>query len=217
MPRPGLRCRGTCPALRARNGHIRTMSNGLSGRWACPAVRAGMGHVRVGGQRWVGRGGCAEVGTQGWVRRGGAGLLAGCARTTARRRRRDLLGGHYKGKGDLDIGLPGTDGARTIDDGEQVAEGIGEAVVQPVSDNDSCSGYGIEQEILGPGLIHQFIVRRPARLLSSGWGIIGSEFDVPATWPVVLPGNCPGQLWRGKGRDLRNRAAVCGRQGQGMY
>jgi hypothetical protein len=54
-------------------------------------------------------------------------------------------------------------------------------------------------------------------LLSSRWGIIGSEFDVPATWPVVLPGNCPGQLWRGKGRDLRNRAAVCGRQGQGMY
>lgn len=146
-----------------------------------------------------------------------AGLLAGCASTSARRRRGDLLCRHYEGQRDLDVGLSGTDGARAFGDGEQVAEGIGEAVVQAVTDNYPCSGYGIEQEILGPGQIHQFIVRRPARLLSSGWGIIGSEFDVPATGPVVLPGNCPGQLWRGKGRDLRNRAAVCGRQGQGVY
>ena len=117
-----------------------------------------------------------------------AELLAGCARIPALGRRRDRFCRHNKGQRDLDVGLSGTDGARTVGDREQVAEGIGEAAIHPVSDNYPCSGYGIEQEILGAGQIHQFIVRRPARLVSSGWGIIGSEFDVPATGPVVLPG-----------------------------
>lgn len=116
------------------------MSIGSSGQGACPVVRVGRGHVQ-------------------WGRRqGSAGLLAGCASTPAWGRRGDLLCRHYKGQRDLDVGLSGADGARTVADGEQVAEGIDEAVVQAVSDNYPCSGYGIEQEILGPGQIHQFIV-----------------------------------------------------------
>ncbi len=134
-------------------------------------------------------GGWAQKGACSWV---GAGLLWGGAGASACRGRGDLLCRHHKRQRDLDVGSAGADGTRTIGDGEQVAEGVGKASVHPVSDNYPCSGYGIEQEILGAGQTHQFIVGRPARLGRSGWWIIGSEFDVPATGPVVLPGKLTG-------------------------
>lgn len=87
-----------------------------------------------------------------------AGLLRGTAGVTARRRGRDFFCRDDKGHGNFDVGPAGADGARTVGNGEQVAEGISEAVVQLVSNNYPRSGYGVEQEILGVGQRHQFIL-----------------------------------------------------------
>lgn len=53
--------------------------------------------------------------SSGWGRRG-SDLLRGRARVTARGRRRDFFCCDYKGQRNLDVGLAGADGARTVAD-----------------------------------------------------------------------------------------------------
>jgi hypothetical protein len=103
------------------------------------------------------------------------------ARPAAFGRRGNLLGSHHKVKGNYDVGLPGSDGAGTGVAGDQVAQGVREAVLEPVADHHPCSGFGCGKEPCGGRrLTHQFILGVPARFAGTGWGIIGSDVKSPA-------------------------------------
>lgn len=76
------------------------------------------------------------------------------------RGRRDLLGGHHKVKGNDDVGLPGADGAGTGVARDEVAQGVGEAFLDPVPHHHAGSGSsgGKETGGRGGGQTHQFIL-----------------------------------------------------------
>jgi hypothetical protein len=62
-----------------------------------------------------------------------------------------------------------------------VAQGVRQAVLEPVADHHACSGFGCGKEpCRGRRLTHQFILGAPARFAGTGWEIIGSDVKSPA-------------------------------------
>ena len=63
-----------------------------------------------------------------------------------------------------------------------MAQGVGEAALDPVAHHHPGSRFGCSKETGGRsrGQTHQFILGGPARFAGTGWGIIGSDVKSPA-------------------------------------
>lgn len=85
-----------------------------------------------------------------------------------RRGRRDFLGRHDEGEGDDDVGVAGADGAHAVGAFHELAKGIRQAAVDPVTDHNARAERGTGEKLLGQGQrrTHQIIVERGACMTS---------------------------------------------------
>ena len=79
------------------------------------------------------------------------GLGEGMSPGAARRGRRDFLGGHHQIEGNHDIGPPGPYGALPAGAGHQLAQGIGQAALNPVAHHHTGPQRGVGEELLRLG------------------------------------------------------------------